>query len=99
MYFNSFFVFENVEHIENLNDFLFVQAPVERKIDLNEFSEVEEIAEDEISNALGVYFNDGEESNRIPVYNNYVGLMVEELKEDTTMQQLWELIPSTSTQN
>ncbi|XP_043477046.1 Bardet-Biedl syndrome 5 protein homolog [Leptopilina heterotoma] len=74
-------------------------APVERKIDLNEFSEVEEIAEDEISNALGVYFNDGEESNRIPVYNNYVGLMVEELKEDTTMQQLWELIPSTSSQN
>ncbi|XP_051158791.1 Bardet-Biedl syndrome 5 protein homolog isoform X2 [Leptopilina boulardi] len=74
-------------------------APVERKIDLNEFSEIEEIAEDEISNVLGVYFNDGEESNRIPVYNNYVGLMVEELKENTTMQQLWELIPSTSSQN
>ena len=75
------------------------QAPAEPKVDIDDFTEIEEIAEDEISNVFGLYFNEDGESNRKPVYNNYIGLAVEELKEGTTMQQLWELIPSGSMQN
>ncbi|XP_033227509.1 Bardet-Biedl syndrome 5 protein homolog [Belonocnema kinseyi] len=74
-------------------------TPAEPKVDIDDFTELEEIAEDEISNVLGLYFNEGSDSNRRPVYNHYVGLQVEELKEGTTMEQLWELIPSSSTRN
>lgn len=55
--------------------------------------EIEE-PENEISNVLSVYITEGDNTKRKPIYSQYLGLAVEEPREGTTLQALWELLPT-----
>lgn len=57
------------------------------------FKEIQESG-DEISNVFGLYFSDGGISQRKPVLSSHLGLAVEEPKEGSSLQTLWELLPS-----
>ena len=42
-----------------------------------------------------MYFADGGVNQRKPIMTNYLGLAVEEPREGSTLENLWELLPST----
>ncbi|XP_049805309.1 Bardet-Biedl syndrome 5 protein homolog isoform X3 [Schistocerca serialis cubense] len=58
--------------------------------------DTQEIVEssDEMSNVFLTYFADENHEDREPVYNQELGLAIEALKPGTTLQNLWEVIPS-----
>ncbi|XP_049783361.1 Bardet-Biedl syndrome 5 protein homolog isoform X4 [Schistocerca cancellata] len=58
--------------------------------------DTQEIVEssDEMSNVFLTYFADENHEDRVPVYNQELGLAIEALKPGTTLQNLWEVIPS-----
>ncbi|XP_014224007.1 Bardet-Biedl syndrome 5 protein homolog isoform X2 [Trichogramma pretiosum] len=53
-----------------------------------------DITEDEISNVFSVYFSEGEVKQRKPMLAQNLGLSVEEPKEGSTLEMLWELFPT-----
>lgn len=49
----------------------------------------------EMTNTLAAYLADeGHVKDREPVYNNDIGLAIEQIKDGFTLQKLWEVIPS-----
>ncbi|XP_016837513.1 Bardet-Biedl syndrome 5 protein homolog [Nasonia vitripennis] len=58
------------------------------------FTEIES-SEDEISNVFNMYFSEGGVNQRKPVLSNSLGLATEEPREGSTLEMLWELLPST----
>ncbi|MNF03256.1 hypothetical protein D3C80_2025310 [compost metagenome] len=65
------------------------QLKVERKDD-----NVEIVGDYDTADPLSVYYADGVDKNsdREPVYNTDLGLAVERLRENTSIEQLWTCI-------
>ncbi|XP_058802061.1 Bardet-Biedl syndrome 5 protein homolog [Phymastichus coffea] len=57
------------------------------------FTEIES-CEDEISNAFNMYFSEGGVNQRKPILATNLGLAAEEPREGSTLETLWELLPS-----
>ncbi|XP_023289331.1 Bardet-Biedl syndrome 5 protein homolog [Orussus abietinus] len=68
-----------------------VEAPPE--FDVEGFTEIQE-NENEISNVIGLYFSEGGTTQRKPVLCNYLGLAAEEPRKGSSLQTLWELLPT-----
>ncbi|KAG5337988.1 BBS5 protein, partial [Acromyrmex heyeri] len=69
------------------------QAPVQEEISVEHFTEIQD-NQAEISNIFGYYFSERETSQRKPNYSIHLGLATEEPREGSTLQNLWELVPS-----
>ncbi|EGI68660.1 PREDICTED: Bardet-Biedl syndrome 5 protein homolog [Acromyrmex echinatior] len=69
------------------------QAPVQEEISIEHFTEIQD-NQAEISNIFGYYFSERETSQRKPNYSIHLGLATEEPREGSTLQNLWELVPS-----
>lgn len=70
-----------------------MQAPLQRELNVEQYSEVQD-NEGEISNVFGYYFAEGGTSQRKPSFSIHLGLAAEEPREGSTLQSLWELVPS-----
>lgn len=65
----------------------------EEKFNVEQFTEIQDNHQTEISNMFGYYFSEGETGQRKPIYTSHLGLAAEEPKEGSTLQSLWELVP------
>ncbi|XP_015609826.1 Bardet-Biedl syndrome 5 protein homolog [Cephus cinctus] len=76
-------------------EYTFEHQAVTQQPDISEenFKEIQD-SNDEISHVFGLYFSDGGQQQREPKFSNYLGLAVEEPKEGSTLQTLWELLPA-----
>lgn len=70
------------------------QGPMEEEIHPERFSEIQDNQAD-ISDAVGYYFFEGGFMQRKANFSNYLGLAIEDPREGSTLQNLWELVPST----
>lgn len=70
-----------------------LQASSQEEINVEHFTEIQD-NQPEISNVFGYYFSEGNTGQRKPNYSIYLGLAAEEPRESSTLQNLWELIPS-----
>ncbi|XP_020281152.1 Bardet-Biedl syndrome 5 protein homolog isoform X2 [Pseudomyrmex gracilis] len=69
------------------------EAPSQKEINVEHFTEIQE-NQAEISNVFGYYFSEGETCQRKPSFSIHLGLAAEEPREGSTLQSLWELVPS-----
>ncbi|XP_071562290.1 BBSome complex member BBS5 isoform X1 [Temnothorax nylanderi] len=69
------------------------QAPSQEEINVEHFTEIQD-NQAEISNVFGYYFSEGETGQRKPNFSIHLGLAAEEPREGSTLQSLWELVPS-----
>ncbi|XP_050447811.1 Bardet-Biedl syndrome 5 protein homolog isoform X1 [Cataglyphis hispanica] len=69
------------------------QAPSQEEINVEHFTEIQD-NQSEISNVFGYYFSEGNTGQRKPNFSIHLGLAAEEPRESSTLQNLWELIPS-----
>ncbi|CAL7932853.1 unnamed protein product [Xylocopa violacea] len=69
------------------------RAPLQQQLNIEQHSEIQD-NESEISNVFGYYFSEGS-NQRKPNFSTYLGLAVEEPRETSTLQSLWELVPQT----
>lgn len=60
---------------------------------MENFTEIQD-NQTEISNVFGYYFSEGETGQRRPNFSIHLGLAAEEPREGSTLQSLWELVPS-----
>lgn len=60
---------------------------------MESFTEIQD-NQTEISNVFGYYFSEGETGQRKPNFSTHLGLAAEEPREGSTLQSLWELVPS-----
>ncbi|XP_029158594.1 Bardet-Biedl syndrome 5 protein homolog isoform X2 [Nylanderia fulva] len=65
----------------------------EENINIEHFTEIQD-NQPEISNVFGYYFSEGNTGQRKPNFAIHLGLAAEEPRESSTLQNLWELIPS-----
>ncbi|XP_071650422.1 BBSome complex member BBS5 isoform X3 [Temnothorax longispinosus] len=72
------------------------QAPSQEEINVEHFTEIQD-NQAEISNVFGYYFSEGETGQRKPNFSIHLGLAAEEPREGSTLQSLWELVPSCAT--
>ncbi|KAI4489566.1 hypothetical protein M0802_011003 [Mischocyttarus mexicanus] len=70
------------------------QGPMEEEIHPERFNEIQDNQAD-ISDVFGYYFFEGGFVQRKPNFSNYLGLAIEDPREGSTLQNLWELVPST----
>ncbi|XP_047364149.1 Bardet-Biedl syndrome 5 protein homolog isoform X3 [Vespa velutina] len=70
------------------------QGPMEEEIHPERFNEIQDNQGD-ISDVVGYYFFEGGSTQRKPNFSNYLGLAIEDPREGSTLQNLWELVPST----
>jgi len=70
-----------------------LQAPAQEEISVEHFTEIQD-NQVEISNIFGYYFSERETNQRKPNYSIHLGLATEEPREGSTLQNLWELVPS-----
>lgn len=70
-----------------------LQAPSQEEISVEHFTEIQD-NQAEISNVFGYYFSEGETGQRKPNFSIHLGLAAEEPREGSTLQSLWELVPS-----
>lgn len=70
------------------------QAPLQREIHVEQYTEIQD-SQAEISNVFGYYFSEGGTNQRKPSFSIHLGLATEEPREGSTLQSLWELVPST----
>ncbi|XP_015113748.1 Bardet-Biedl syndrome 5 protein homolog [Diachasma alloeum] len=68
-----------------------IVEPEMKEADTKEMQE----SEDEISNVFGLYFTNDNSIQRKPNVCSYLGLAAEEPREGTSLQGLWELLPTT----
>ncbi|XP_072750114.1 BBSome complex member BBS5 isoform X2 [Anoplolepis gracilipes] len=69
------------------------QAPSQEDISVEHFTEIQD-NQSEISNVFGYYFSEGNTGQRKPSFSIHLGLAAEEPRESSTLQNLWDLIPS-----
>ncbi|XP_032665060.1 Bardet-Biedl syndrome 5 protein homolog [Odontomachus brunneus] len=69
------------------------QAPLQEEVNVEHFTEIQD-NQAEISNVFGYYFSEGETGQRKPNFSIHLGLAAEEPREGSTLQSLWELVPS-----
>lgn len=67
---------------------------MQEEIHPERYNEIQE-NQGEISDAFGYYFSEGGSTQRQPNFSNYLGLAVEDLREGSGLQNLWELVPTT----
>lgn len=70
------------------------QGPLQCENNVEHFVEIQD-NQPELSNILGYYFSEGETNQRKPSYSIQLGLAAEDPREGSTLQNLWELVPST----
>ncbi|XP_015190454.1 PREDICTED: Bardet-Biedl syndrome 5 protein homolog isoform X2 [Polistes dominula] len=70
------------------------QGPMEEEIHPERFNEIQDNQAD-ISDVFGYYFFEGGFTQRKANFSNYLGLAIEDPREGSTLQNLWELVPST----
>lgn len=66
---------------------------MQEEINVEQFTEIQD-NQAEISNVFGYYFSEGETGQRKPNFSIHLGLAAEEPREGSTLQSLWELVPS-----
>ncbi|XP_012137689.1 Bardet-Biedl syndrome 5 protein isoform X2 [Megachile rotundata] len=68
------------------------QASLQQEFNVEQHSEIQD-SQIEISSVFGYYFSE-ESDQRKPSFSTYLGLAAEEPRETSTLQSLWELVPS-----